>query len=189
MAFMQLVACRMGLALWQSPDFSGMYTGSPPLCTRHPQARPHKPRHSLSPGSGQRRRCKDVRGTADAPDAASRQATGCPQAISPGRPLARWQAWPPPRSVTCCRRGSFAGPPPAGTMKKPTYERHNSRRAWPGAALTARSSTAPGQAQGIVSCGPAGARDTRRRGRRTASAENFLAPRADMAGYAARAGG
>lgn len=189
MAFMQLAGCRMGLALWQSPDFSGMYTGSPPLCTRHPQARPHKPRHSLSPGSGQRRRCNDVRGTADAPDAASRQATGCPQAIGPGRPLARWQAWRPPTIGDLLPAWQLRRPATGRHDEKPTYERHNSRRARPGAALTARSSTAPRRAQGIVSCGPAGARDTRRRGRRTASAENFLAPRADMAGYAARAGG
>ena len=73
-----------------------------------------------------------------------------PHAAGPRWPRGRchWRAcWRSARSRTCCRRGSFADPTPAGTMTKATHERHNSRRARPGVAPTARSITVPRRAQ------------------------------------------
>jgi hypothetical protein len=99
------------------------------------------------PVSEQRPSSKGARSTAGTPDAASQRSRQIPLATGPGRPLARWRAWrPAPRSATCRRRGSSAGPPAAGTMTTATHGRHNSRHARPGAVLTARSSTAPGPA-------------------------------------------
>jgi hypothetical protein len=103
---------------------------------------------SLLPGSVQRRRQRCPR---HGRHARCRLAAGhrIPQAVGPGRPLARCcrRAWRPSARISdLLRRGNFAGAAPAGRMTKAAHEHHYSRRARPGAALTARSSTAPGPA-------------------------------------------
>jgi hypothetical protein len=87
------------------------------------------------------------------PDAASQQTARChripgqdrPRPVTPASVASR------PRSMTCRRRGSLAGPPPTGTMTQATPSvTVTPARPRPGPALTARSSTAPGRALAAV---------------------------------------